>query len=55
MTAIAQFGSDLTSAISPSPGSPIVDVNVAGNNLSNTIENLMNKLEKIVSQQNYTS
>ena len=55
MSALSEFGSDLTSAITPSPGSPMVDLNVAGNKLSNTIDNLTNKLEKIVSQQNYTS
>jgi hypothetical protein len=55
MLTIGEFGSEMTSVISPSPGSPIVDLNAAGKKLSTSIDNLMSKLERIVSQQNYTS
>jgi len=55
MLAIGEFGGELSSVISAPAGSPLVDLNVAGNKLTNSIDNLMGKLEKIVSQQNYTS
>ena len=55
MGAIGEFGSEVSSVISAPAGSPLVDLNVAGNKLTNSIDNLMGKLEKIVSQQNYTS
>jgi hypothetical protein len=55
LEAISGFGSELSSVISSPAGSPLVDLNASGNKLSNTINNLMGKLEKIVSQQNYTS
>jgi len=55
MSAIGDFGNDVSSAISSPAGSPLVELNIAGNKLSTSIDNLMGKLEKIVSQQNYTS
>jgi len=55
MLAIGEFGCDVSSAISAPAGSPLVELNTAGNKLSTSIDNLMDKLEKIVSQQNYTS
>lgn len=55
LSAIGDLGSELSSVIAPPAGSPITDLNIAGNKLSNTVDNLMNKLEKIISQQNYTS
>ena len=55
MSAIGDFGSEVSSAISAPAGSPLVELNTAGNKLSTSIDNLMDKLEKIVSQQNYTS
>jgi hypothetical protein len=55
MSAIGDLGSELSSVISAPAGSPITDLNIAGNKLTNSIDNLMGKLEKIISQQNYTS
>jgi hypothetical protein len=55
MLAIGEFGCEVSSAISAPAGSPLVELNTAGNKLSTSIDNLMGKLEKIVSQQNYTS
>jgi hypothetical protein len=55
MLVIGDFGAELSSVIAPPAGSPVVDLNTAGNKLSNSIDTLMDKLEKIVSQQNYTS
>ena len=55
MSVIGDFGNDVSSAISSPEGSPIIELNTAGNKLSTSIDNLMDKLEKIVSQQNYTS
>jgi hypothetical protein len=55
MSVIGDFGNDVSSAISSPEGSPIIELNTAGNKLSTSIDNLMSKLEKIVSQQNYTS
>ena len=55
LEAISNFGSELSSVISAPAGSPLIDLNASANKLSNTINNLMGKLEKIASQQNYTS
>lgn len=55
LSAIGDLGSELSSVIAPPAGSPITDLNIAGNKISNTVDNLMGKLEKIISQQNYTS
>ena len=55
MLAIGEFGSEASSTVASPAGSPLVDLNTAGNKLTNSIDNLMGKLEKIVSQQNYTS
>ena len=55
MLAIGQFGCEASSAVVPPAGSPLVDINKAGFELVSKIDNLMGKLEKIVSQQNYTS
>jgi len=55
MLAIGQFGSDASSVVTPPAGSPLVDINTAGVKLASSIKNLMGKLEKIKSQQNYTS
>jgi hypothetical protein len=55
LEAISNFGSEVSSVISSPAGSPLVDLNASGNKLSNTINVLMGKLEKIISKQNYTS
>jgi hypothetical protein len=55
MSVVGEFGSDTLSAISTPPGSPIVDLNAAGIKLNASINNLLKKLEKIISQHNYTS
>lgn len=55
MSAIGDLGAELSSVIAPPAGSPVIELNVAGNKLTNSIDTLMDKLEKIVSQQNYTS
>jgi hypothetical protein len=55
LEAISNFGSEVSSVISAPAGSPLMDLNSSGNKLSNTINNLMGKLDKIISNQNYTS
>jgi hypothetical protein len=55
MSAIGDLGAELSSVIAPPAGSPVIELNVAGNKLTNSIDTLMDKLEKIISQQNYTS
>jgi hypothetical protein len=55
LEAISNFGSEVSSVISAPAGSPLMDLNASGNKLSNTINNLMGKLNKIISKQNYTS
>jgi hypothetical protein len=55
MKALGDFGSDASSVVTPPAGSPLVDINTAGVKLASTIKNLMGKLERIKSQQNYTS
>jgi len=55
LEAISGFGCEVSSVISAPAGSPLMDLNASGNKLSNTINNLMGKLEKIASKQNYTS
>jgi hypothetical protein len=55
LEAVSNFGSEVSSVISAPAGSPLMDLNASGNKLSNTINNLMGKLNKIISKQNYTS
>jgi hypothetical protein len=55
LEAVSNFGSEISSVISAPAGSPLMDLNASGNKLSNTINNLMGKLNKIISKQNYTS
>jgi hypothetical protein len=55
MLALGKFGSETSSAVTPPSGSPLVDINKAGVKLASSVKNLMGKLEKIKSQQNYTS
>ena len=55
LEALSNFGSELSSVISAPAGSPLIDLNASSNKLSNTLTNLMGKLEKIASKQNYTS
>ena len=55
LEAVSNFGSEVSSVISAPAGSPLIDLNASGNKLSNTINNLMGKLNKIISKQNYTS
>jgi hypothetical protein len=55
MLALGKFGSETSSAVTPPSGSPLVDINKAGVKLASSIKNIMGKLEKIKSQQNYTS
>jgi hypothetical protein len=52
---LGTFSNQLTSAVTPPPGSPLIDVNVAGNEMSNALEGLIDRLDRIVSQQNFTS
>jgi hypothetical protein len=51
---LGTFSNQLTSAVTPPPGSPLIDVNVAGNEMSNALEGLIDRLDRIVSQQNFT-
>jgi hypothetical protein len=55
MKAIGDFGSEASSVVTPPAGSPLVDINAAGVKLTTTINNLLGKLENILSKQNYTS
>lgn len=55
MKALGDFGSEASSVVTPPAGSPLVDINAAGVKLTTTINNLLGKLEKILSKQNYTS
>jgi hypothetical protein len=55
MKALSDFGSEASSVVTPPAGSPLVDINTAGVKLTSTINNLLGKLEKILSKQNYTS
>ena len=55
MSAIGEFGGDVSSVVTPPAGSPIVDLNAAGSKLNLSINNLLGKIERILSQQNYTS
>lgn len=52
---LGKFGNQLTSAVTPPQGAPLIDVNIAGNEMSSALETLIDRLNKIVSQQNYTS
>ena len=55
MKALSDFGSEASSVVTPPAGSPLVDINTAGVKLTSTVNNLLGKLEKILSKQNYTS